>query len=146
MLIGASCQSASGREPIVNKQVLRCLRRLSRRHRLTGGTIREYYDPRSLLIDWDKPRAPSFRWLSRELYLLTLQPVAMYYARSASGQHWHVVVYLRDPLPIFVKLFVEVYLGSDRDRARHDFNRAYHLKRRDRLVTVLFERKLQHGR
>lgn len=103
--------------------------------------MREAYAANKLLLDYDG-RAPSFRWLTRELYLLNLRARALYYAPSSTRGHWHVVVWLAQPLPLFVTLFVELYLGSDRDRARHGFNRAYHLKRRDDLVQVLFERKL----
>lgn len=128
-------------EPTINARQLSSFARLLKRHGLDSGTLREEHAANKLLLDYDR-RAPSFRLLMRELYLLELHPTALYYARSSSGKHWHVVIRLRERLPLFVTFFVQLYLGSDRDRERHNYVRAYKLGRTDSLVQILFEQKL----
>jgi hypothetical protein len=134
-------QSGLDGEPTVNAQALSYLRRLLRKREFHKGTVREKHENDKLLIDYDK--APqTFDFLNAALRRLGLTPISLYYARSSSGKHWHVVIRIREKLPILGTLFVQLYLRSDAERERNGFIRAYHYKRRDALVQILFERKL----
>jgi hypothetical protein len=108
---------------------------------LHRGTVREKHAADKLLIDCDQ-HAPNFAWLNGALHHLGLTPRALYYAPSSTAKHWHVVIYIRERLPILATLFVQLYLRSDRERERNGFIRAYHYGRRDSLVQILFEQKL----
>ena len=136
-----SNQYASGAEPTVNAQALSYLLRLLREREFHRGTVREKHAANKLLLDYDKT-PPKFHQLNRAIKHLGLTPCALYYARSSSSKHWHVVVLLRETLPILATLFCQLYLGSDPERERNGFIRVYHYGRSDPLVQILFERKL----
>lgn len=135
-------QFASGAESTVNAQALSYLRRLLREREFHKGTVREKHAANKLLLDYDKT-PPKFHELNCNLNHLGLRAYAAYYARSSSRKHWHVVVLLHERLPVLATLFCQIYLGSDKERERNGFIRAYHYKRSDPLVQILFERKLK---
>jgi hypothetical protein len=106
-----------------------------------AGTLRESWEAGKLLLDFDGP-VPPFPVLCFNLRRLGLHPERMYYAHSSSGVHWHVVIFLKEKLPIMETLFVQLFLGSDRVRERCNFIRAFHYKRNDEFTQILFGRKL----
>lgn len=120
---------------------LRGVARLIMTRKTHAGTIRETWKRGMLLLDFDTKSAPPFPQICIELRGLGLHFESCYYARSSSG-NWHVVINLREKLKIMETLFVELKLGSDPKRARCDFIRAYHYKRTDEFVQILFDRKL----
>jgi len=122
------------------KSDLRGVSRLIKTRKTHAGTVRETWQPGKLLLDFDGT-APRFPNLLSEIRRLGLHPRGMYYARSSSG-NWHVVIYLREKLPIMATLFVQLKIGSDPKRERCNFIRAYHYKRKDEFVQILFGRKL----
>lgn len=105
------------------------------------GTVQETDGPRKLLLDYDS-YPPKCTVLFQGLRRLGLIPSAVYYAPSNTRGHWHIVVYLRVPVALPFRLFAQIYLGSDRERERNNFVRAYHFQRTDKYVQVLFGEKL----
>lgn len=120
---------------------LRLFKKLYKPGATHEGTLREVYRADKLLLDFDCP-PPPFPTLLSWLRHLGLTSRALYYAPSSSKNHWHVVICLSVQLPLFATLFCQLWLGSDAERARNDFVRAYHFGRTDELLQILFERKI----
>ncbi len=122
---------------------LRNFRQLFMRQGATHeGTLREVHRADKLLLDFDGP-PPPFPALLSGLFHLGLTPRALYYAPSHSRGHWHVVIYLCAPLPLLATLFCQLWLGSDAERERNNFVRAYHFGRKDKYVQILFNQKVK---
>lgn len=125
----------------MNKRDVRRVVNAVREGKTHRGTVRETHAPDKLLLDYDN-HPPNFSEITARLRRLGLVPRALYYAPSATVGHWHVVVWLVRPLPLYAVLFAQLWLGSDPERERNGFVRALHYGRRDKYVQILFEDKL----
>jgi hypothetical protein len=128
------------KKSMMNKD-LRAIHRLLSTRKTHAGIVRETWRPGMLLLDIDGA-APRFPKLCSELRRLGLTLRHCYYARSSSQKHWHVVIWIKQKLPIMETIFTQLKLGSDPERERCNFIRAYFYNRSDQYVQILFERKL----
>lgn len=115
---------------------------LQARNLTTTGVVKYVHDGRTLMVDCDRKRI-YFPVIARKLRELQIRPYMVSYEQSSSVDHWHIVIRCRGQIfhPL-ASIFVQLYLGSDAQRERFNFIRAYHHKRTDPLVQVLFSRKL----
>ena len=111
--------------------------------KMHAGSVREGDAANKLLIDCDgKP--PKFPYLLRDLKRLGITPRYIYYAPSNTRGHWHLVIYMREKMPLLARIFCQYWIGDDKIRAAHNFIRAYYYKRSDKYVQILFGEKFKY--
>jgi len=93
------------------------------------------------MIDFDGPPA-SFPVVNERVRRLGFTPSSMYYTQSSTRGHWHAVIYIKEKVSLLPRIFAQLYIGSDPERERNNFIRAYWLNRRDKYAQILFEKKL----
>lgn len=109
------------------------------------GTLGEGDAPNKLLIDYDG-RPTKFHHLLRDCKRLGVSPRHVAYVSSNTRGHWHIIIYMREKMPLLARIFCQLWLGSDKFREASNFVRAYHYGRTDKYVQILFGRKLPYER